>query len=989
MSSILTLACDNGAICGSASNNLAVCTCELADSGDCIGTGHYCICAEGAEAVTLNNSQTFTYGPNPWQQTPMQINLTTVCLDGCTAREYKDEPCWANSGCDTSSGNATCVCNEEFMIDPNNTQACIPEDPCTKIDPYTCTDIDNSACINLNGIGQCQCDQNFELYNQSSGVWSALSDVLYFDNNDPNKKCVSGTPCIGNTDCDAAENKECIVQPDETGLPASHCQCVSGWESSDNNTSTVLASNAADLTCVDIDECSRPDLDTCVFPEVCDNKNGTFDCICGDGYLANSTSACIECDGPGAFLELELCACGADNSTINGDGNQCLCQSGFNVSTDGQTCEDIDECDTGDHNCDSISQICVNNDGSFECNCATNFTLDDTDSLCKRDCEAGSIRHSNNYECVECDGPGAILNNNTCTCSASNSTLNGDGNMCSCDTGYEENGASCDDVDECSTGDDDCNDVSESCVNNDGSFSCNCAPNFTRDVNDDICKIDCAEGSLRHSNNTHCVDCSGPGAILDSDVCSCPADNSLLNTESDACDCESGYTTSTDGNFCEDIDECAENLANCTVTSEVCNNNNGSYTCDCAVDFTRDTDDLCKRDCTNGTLLHSNNLECVACSGPGSGLESDQCSCSASNSTLNGDACECDAGYQLSDDEQSCEDVDECQENSDDCNAESEECVNNDGSFSCDCATGFSRDGTDDICKKDCLDGELLHSNNTHCVSCSGPGSLLTNDVCSCTNDANAGINSDGDGCICGAHFKSNANNTACIPETCDDIDCSMIQDSECGIDSSNNYAKCKCSNTTAPYTRASAGDDWADSGSIFFDSNDADLSACFDSTPCEVDSCLTNQHCIKGETDDKEPIAVCKCNVGYADENALESPAENNTLTCSDIDECDTGNNTCLVDSQTCTDTEGSYECNCADGFLSNEDATTKLATPCIECSGPGSSAASGACACDSTVNSELRIGLIIRKIYCIRHLRLLIHFKILTRFSLLSHFP
>ena len=750
----------------------------------------------------------------------------------------------------------------------------------------------------------------------------------------------------------------CSALNSTLNVDQNQCVCDDGFTTSDNG-----------QTCSDIDECETNTATCDTTSQVCVNIVGSFTCDCAANFTLidnvckrdcdigtirhSNNNECVECSGPGATLDNDLCTCSAANSTIN--NNACVCDDGYETSQDGNSCQDKDECASEEDTCNDESEVCLNNDGSFDCNCAANFTRD-SDDVCKRDCGAGFLRHSNNFECISCDGPGATLDNDTCSCSALNSTLNADGNLCDCSPGYEENGDSCDDVDECSSGDDDCNDVSESCVNNDGSFSCNCAPNFTRDVNDDICKIDCAEGSLRHSNNTHCVDCSGPGAILDSDVCSCPADNSLLNTESDACDCESGYTTSTDGNFCEDIDECAENLANCTVTSEVCNNNNGSYTCDCAVDFTRDTDDLCKRDCTNGTLLHSNNLECVACSGPGSGLESDQCSCSASNSTLNGDACECDAGYQLSDDEQSCEDVDECQENSDDCNAESEECVNNDGSFSCDCATGFSRDGTDDICKKDCLDGELLHSNNTHCVSCSGPGSLLTNDVCSCTNDANAGINSDGDGCICGAHFKSNANNTACIPETCDDIDCSMIQDSECGIDSSNNYAKCKCSNTTAPYTRASAGDDWADSGSIFFDSNDADLSACFDSTPCEVDSCLTNQHCIKGETDDKEPIAVCKCNVGYADENALESPAENNTLTCSDIDECDTGNNTCLVDSQTCTDTEGSYECNCADGFLSNEDATTKLATPCIECSGPGSSGASGACACDSNVSSEIR---------------------------------
>ena len=167
----------------------------------------------------------------------------------------------------------------------------------------------------------------------------------------------------------------------------------------------------------------------------------------------------------------------------------------------------------------------------------------------------------------------------------------------------------------------------------------------------------------------------------------------------------------------------------------------------------------------------------------------------------------------------------------------------------------------------------------------------------------------------------------------------------------------CKCSNGTAPYTRNSSDTDWADSGHVFFTTVDSDLSACFDATPCETDSCSDNQHCIAGETDDKEPIAVCKCNDGYADANATEAPADSNTLVCADIDECDDAStNDCLVDSQVCDNTVGSYDCSCASGYLANEDTSTQGANPCIECSGPGSSAASGSCACDSNMFSEIR---------------------------------
>ena len=779
----------------------------------------------------------------------------------------------------------------------------------------------------------------------------------------------NGTACLSCSGPGAALDNDvcsCTAANSTINSDGDACECDAGYEASQDGES-----------CDDIDECTE-ETDTCDdVSQACENTDGSFICNCAtnftldvtdnvckrdcaDGTLLHSNNnECVECSGPGAALNNDACSCTASNSTINTDGNACVCDTGYETSQDGQSCDDIDECTDESDNCLEVSEVCDNTDGSFVCNCATNFTLDETDSVCKRDCDDGFLLHSDNLQCVACAGPGASLENDACTCTAANSTINADSDACVCDDGYQtsQDGESCEDIDECSTDAHGCNAISETCVNNDGSFSCDCATGFTLDTDDDTCKIDCEDGSIRHSNNTACVECSGPGANLESDLCACSDDNSVLNSDGNACECNSGYETS--GDLCADIDECDVGTANCTDISEVCNNNNGSYTCDCATDFTLDTDDdICKKDCGNGTLLHSNNIECVACSGPGAVLDgNDACSCPAANSTLNTDVCECDTGYELSDDGSSCEDIDECTEGTDDCDVESEECLNNDGSFTCNCASGFTLDVSDDTCKKDCADGELLHSNNTACVPCSGPGAVLTADVCSCTGDVHSGINDSGDGCVCGDHYKSNANNTECILETCDDVDCSAIVDAECDIDSSTSFAMCKCSNGTAPYTRNSSDADWADSGHVFFTTVDSDLSACFDATPCETDSCSDNQHCIAGETDDKEPIAVCKCNDGYADANATEAPADSNTLVCADIDECDDAStNDCLVDSQVCDNTVGSYDCSCASGYLANEDTSTQGANPCIECSGPGSSAASGSCACDSNMFSEIR---------------------------------
>ena len=45
-----------------------------------------------------------------------------------------------------------------------------------------------------------------------------------------------------------------------------------------------------------------------------------------------------------------------------------------------------------------------------------------------------------------------------------------------------------------------------------------------------------------------------------------------------SCSCYSGYLLGNDGQGCADIDECAENMGNC---SHICTNTIGSYKCSC------------------------------------------------------------------------------------------------------------------------------------------------------------------------------------------------------------------------------------------------------------------------------------------------------------------------------------------------------------------------------------------------------------------------
>jgi hypothetical protein len=128
-------------------------------------------------------------------------------------------------------------------------------------------------------------------------------------------------------------------------------------------------------------------------------------------------------------------------------GYTCACAAGFEckscvtgMNVDDFSCDDIDECSAGDHDCHE-SQICNNLPGTFECLCEENFELS----------AAG--------ECVPVD-PCAQGNHNCpalADCNAISSGDPGDPNFqCSCQPGYEfepmnsnDSIIVCADVDEC------------------------------------------------------------------------------------------------------------------------------------------------------------------------------------------------------------------------------------------------------------------------------------------------------------------------------------------------------------------------------------------------------------------------------------------------------------------------------------------------------------------------------------------------------------
>ncbi|XP_029440123.1 LOW QUALITY PROTEIN: CD97 antigen-like [Rhinatrema bivittatum] len=269
-----------------------------------------------------------------------------------------------------------------------------------------------------------------------------------------------------------------------------YCSCSPGFNTFSGNV------NFTDIreVCEDINECLVPHQVDCGPYAECKNTDGSYHCICLQGYQTKSRVEQFKnknetsCEDVDECKEHDAAVCDLNASCLNTPGSfACLCDEGFqlrsrtgNLQIAGEVhCEDIDECDQPDPPACGSNATCSNTPGGFDCRCRDGFQTISGG----RTFQGPKTNESRCQDVDECK-------RSPTTCQPFGTCVNTPGDyICKCLPGFVKSNQDprrlCRDINECTSGP-----VSGlvcgphgSCENTPGAYTCACHPGYLSSEN--------------------------------------------------------------------------------------------------------------------------------------------------------------------------------------------------------------------------------------------------------------------------------------------------------------------------------------------------------------------------------------------------------------------------------------------------------------------------------------------------------------------------
>ncbi|XP_035248375.1 fibrillin-2 isoform X1 [Anguilla anguilla] len=787
---------------------------ELCENGQCLNTpgGYRCECEMG-------------FNPAPDSRSCQDIDecaFQNLCVFGT---------------CKNIPGMFRCICDEGYELDRSGGN-CTDVDEC--LDPINCV---NGHCVNTPGSYVCDCPPDFELNPTGVGCVDARMGNCYLE---------LGRDGGGQLECSvevgvAVSRASCCCSLGRAwGNPCELCPAVN---TTDYNTlcpgGEGFRPNPITIILEDIDECLE-------LPGLCQGGNcvntfGSFHCGCPPGYYLNEDSRiCEDIDecvmnpgicGPGTCyntLGNYTCVCPLDYMQVNG-GNNCMdmrksqCYRTFNASV----CENELAVNVTRRLC-----CCSYNMGKAwnrPCEACPTPGTGDYKTLCgnivpgfKIDIETGKPVDID--ECREIPG---ICASGVC--------INQIGSFrCECPTGFTYNDLLlvCEDIDECSSGETLCQRNAD-CFNSPGSYRCECAEGYSLSPNGACLDRNECEEIPNVCSHGECVDLQGGYR----------------------CVCHNGFKATPNRHMCMDVDECVRQPCG----NGTCKNTVGSFNCLCYPGF---------------EITHNNDC-----------IDVDECRTSYGTLCRHGQCinsvgsfqCLCKPGYELTGDGKNCVDVDECVIFPGACAPGT--CLNLDGSFRCVCPPGYA------VRDEQCVDVNECEDDPNICLfgSCSNkPGSFQ---------------------CVCRPGFVLSENGRRCF-DTRESYCFTKFENGKCSIPQAFNTTKAKCCCSNMPH------EGWGDPCELCPTEADAAFrELCpfghgiipgIGDTRIDLNECVENPGiCSNGHCINTDGSFRCECSMGYT--------LDFSGVHCTDADECLVGN---PCGNGTCSNVIGGFECSCEDGF-------------------------------------------------------------------------